>query len=116
MKRLIFILFVLVNCKAAKAQCIWIYVSEKVKGAEIPIERTEFDVVVNDTLKRHMTSKNDGSLGKIYLEKGKYKVKVSNPEYIDAIETEVVVNESRTTNLTVNLVKAAAIKEEEKKK
>ncbi len=100
----------------AKAQCIRIYVAEKVKEVEIPIERREFDIIINDTMKYHLTSVNNGLLGRIALDKGVYKVKLSNPEYADAIVTDVVVEESRSNNLTINVVPLTAAQIEEKKK
>jgi hypothetical protein len=99
-----------------KSQCIFIYASEKIKGAEIPIERREFEVVINDTLKKKVVSHNDGSLGRMSLEPGTYKIKISNPEYQDATQENVVVKESKTTNVVINLVRPSALKEEEKKK
>ena len=99
-----------------KSQCIRIYVAEKVKEIEIPVERREFEVTVNDTMKWNLTSVNNGLLGRIALEKGTYKVKLTNPEYADAIINDVVVEESRSNNLTINVVPLTAAQIEEKKK
>ena len=99
-----------------KAQSIFIYASEKIKGVEIPVERTEFKIWVNDTLKKTGTSENDGSLGRISLEKGTYKLKITNEEYADAVNDAVVVNESKTTKVIINLSRLSATQIEEKKK
>jgi hypothetical protein len=100
----------------SKAQCVFIYASEKIKGVEIPLERMEFEVLINDTLKKKATSRNDGSLGRISLEKGIYTIKLSHPEFKPAVQQNVVVNESRTTNVIINLVRSGAANTEEKKK
>src|SRR5690242_17150308 len=103
MKKALLLLAFVAFSKAVKSQCIFIYPSEKIKGVEIPIERTEFDIYVNDTLKKHATSFNDGSLGRVALEPGRYTVKIKNPEYQDGIKTEVIVHESKTTNVIIDL-------------
>lgn len=100
----------------AKAQCMFIYASEKIKGVEIPIERVEFEVTINDTLKKKCTSKNDGSLGRINVDRGTYKVKITTDEFSDGISEEVTVNESRTTNIIINVVRLTPAQVEEKKK
>lgn len=99
-----------------KAQCIRIYVAEKVKEVEIPIERREFEITINDTMKLNLTSGNNGLLGRVSLERGTYKVKLTSDDYADAIVTDVVVEESRSNNLTVNVVALTAAQIEEKKK
>lgn len=114
-KAFLFFLFV-AGLSVGKAQCIYIYASEKIKGVEIPITRTEFDVVINDTIKKHLTSSGDGSLGRISLPQGLYTVKIMNPEYQDGIRTNVIVRESRTSDVIINLNKASAVKEEDKLK
>ena len=98
-----------------KAQCIRLYVSEKVKGAEIPVERRKFEVTINDTMKLNLTSGNDGYLGRISLDRGTYKVVLKNADYSEAIVKDVIVEESRSNNLTVDLVPVppAVIKVEE---
>ena len=110
------IVFFIVSISIGKAQCIRIYVAEKVKGVEIPIERREFDITINDTIKLKLTSGNSGLLGRIPLDRGTYKVKIQNPEFADAIVNDVVVEESRSNNLTINVLPATTVKEEEKKK
>ena len=114
MKHLLFIFFIAIN--TAKAQSVYIYASQKIKGAEIPIERVDFDVFINDSLKKKFTSGNDGALGRISLEKGKYKIKISTLEYADGLNNEVIINESKTTNLVLNLIPLTAAQVEEKKK
>lgn len=116
MKSLIFISLFIIASGFAKGQCIFVYASEKVKGVEIPIERVEFEITVNDTIKKKYTSKNDGSLGRISLERGKYKVRVVTEEFTEGVADDVVVNESRTTNLIVNMVRLSPAQIEEKKK
>jgi hypothetical protein len=103
-------------CSISKAQCIFIYASEKIKGVEIPITTVEFDVVINDTIKKKAVSKGDGSLGRMSLEMGTYKVKISNPEFEDGISNGVVVKESRSTSVIINLVRLTPAQIEERKK
>lgn len=98
------------------AQSIIIYAAEKIKTAEAPVPRTEFEVTVNDTLKVKKTSDHDGSLGRISLPPGKYKIKISNPEYSDGFEKEVIVNESKTTEVSVFVLPLTEAQQEEKKK
>ncbi|MEO6303908.1 MAG: hypothetical protein ABIP51_12125 [Bacteroidia bacterium] len=116
MKNLILICFFAVSVYTGKAQCIRIYVAEKIKEVEIPVERREFEITINDTIKLNLTSTNDGLLGRVSLDKGTYKVKLTNPEYADAIVANVIVEESRSNNLTVNVVPLTAAQIEEKKK
>ncbi|MCE3226202.1 MAG: hypothetical protein K0S32_753 [Bacteroidetes bacterium] len=116
MRTLILSVLFISLCGVAKSQCIFIYAAEKIKGAEIPIERTEFHVVINDTMKRTISSHNDGSLGRISLEKGKYKVKISSEEFADGISEEVIVKESRSTDVIIPLVRLTPAQIEEKKK
>jgi len=99
-----------------KAQCIRIYVAEKVKEVEIPIERREFEVTINDTMKLNLTSQSNGLLGRISLDRGTYKVKLTSEDYTDAILTDVVVEESRSNNLTIHVTSLTPAQVEEKKK
>ncbi|MBA3662781.1 MAG: hypothetical protein H0W61_01045 [Bacteroidetes bacterium] len=101
MKRLFLSLLLISASTYVKSQSVIIYVTEKIKSAEIPVVRTDFEVAINDSIKKKLTSQNDGSLPRISLEKGKYKIMVSGNEFMDAVEKDVVVNESRTTELTV---------------
>jgi len=116
MKPLFFFTLFLLGACFSKAQCIFVYVNEKVKGVEIPIVSEEFKIYVNDTLKATRMSKSDGCLGRIPLEKGTYKVKIVSPGFSEGSKADVVVNESRTTDVEMLLTKQAAVKEEEKKK
>jgi len=109
-----FIFIILLNF--AKAQSIYVYASEKIKGVEIPLERIDFEVTVNDSIKKKFTSQNDGSLGRISIPKGKYKVKVTTEEFEDGINEEVIVNDFKTTSLIINLVRLTPAQIEEKKK
>jgi hypothetical protein len=95
---------------------LYIYASEKIKGVEIPITRVEFDVVINDTIKKKLTSAGDGSLGRISLPQGLYNVKIMNPEYKDGIKNNVIVRESRTSDVIINLLKSGTATEEDKLK
>ena len=115
MKKVLILLAFLAFNKAMNSQCIFIYASEKIKGVEIPIERREFDVVISDTIKKHATSFGDGSLGRMALPPGKYTIKLSNPEYQDAIKTEVIVRESHGTDVIIDLYKVGVKVPEEKK-
>ncbi len=114
-KSILFLSFVCLSF-FIKAQSIFIYASEKIKGVEIPIERVDFEVTVNDSIKKKFTSINDGSLGRISIPKGIYKVKLTTEEFADGIKEEVVVNESKTTSLIINLVRLTPAQIEEKKK
>ncbi|MBK9283264.1 MAG: hypothetical protein IPM51_02995 [Sphingobacteriaceae bacterium] len=116
MKKLIIFSILFLFYKSSKAQCIFVYASQRIKGVEIPIERTEFDIVINDTIKKHATSANDGSLGRISLPQGIYEVKISNPEFNIGIKKNVIVRESRTTDVIINLTMAGTVKEEDKLK
>ncbi|MBA3680975.1 MAG: hypothetical protein H0W73_07380 [Bacteroidetes bacterium] len=116
MKQLFFIAFFALAVFTTNAQCIRIYVAQKIKEVEIPIERREFEITINDTMKLNLTSTNDGLLGRVSLEKGTYKVKLQSDEYADAIVTDVIVEESRSNNLTINVVPLTAAQIEEKKK
>lgn len=116
MKKAFLVFLFISGFSFCKAQCIFIYASEKIKGVEIPITRVEFDVVINDTIKKHLTSAGDGSLGRISLPQGLYTVKIQNPEYQDGIKTNVIVRESRSSDVIINLTKAGAAKEEDKLK
>jgi LytS/YehU family sensor histidine kinase len=89
----------------SRSQCIFIYVNEKVKGVEIPIVNEEFQIIVNDSIKHTRRSKSDGSLGRIVLEKGTYKVKIVNPDFSEGNKADVIVNESRTTDVEMLLTR-----------
>ena len=114
MKKALLLLVFLAFSKAVKSQCIFIYAAEKIKGVEIPIERREFDVFINDSIKKHVTSFADGSLGRMGLNPGIYKVKISNPEYQDGMKAEVIVKESKSTDVVIDMYKVG-VKVEEKK-
>ena len=116
MKSTVFIFLFILLLNFAKAQSIFIYASEKIKGVEIPIERVDFEVTVNDSIKKKYTSINDGSLGRISIPKGIYKVKLTTEEFADGITEDVIVNESKTTSLIINLVRLTPAQIEEKKK
>jgi hypothetical protein len=109
-----FVLFML-GAYVCRSQCIFIYANEKVKGVEIPIVNEEFQIIINDSIKHMRRTKSDGSLGRIPLEKGIYKVKIINPEFSEGNKPDVTVNESRTTDVEMLLTRSA-VKEEEKKK
>jgi hypothetical protein len=116
MKKLLLLAVFISLHKAAKSQCIFIYASEKIKGVEIPLERQEFDVVISDTIKKHATSFADGSLGRMALPPGTYTVRLHNPEYQDATKTEVIVKESHTTNVIIDLYRTGVKLPPEEKK
>lgn len=101
MKQLFCFAFLISTSAVLKSQSIVIYATEKIKGAEIPIVRTDFEVVINDSIKKKSTSRNDGSLPRIAVAKGKYKVLLAGDEFNETIEKDVVVNEFRTTELTI---------------
>ena len=110
---LVFCFLLLINL--TKAQCIRIFVSETIKGVEIPIARREFEVYVNDTLKKKVQSDASGFLTRLSLERGKYDVKIKNPEYNCAPMNGVVVEESKSTEITM-IVSISANAVPEKKK
>jgi len=115
MKNFILISIFTLSISFGKAQCIRIYVAELVKEVEIPVERRKFEITINDTMKLNLTSGNNGLLGRISLQSGKYKVKLTSPDYADAVMNDVVVEESKSTNITMNVVPATApVKVEEK--
>jgi hypothetical protein len=111
----LFALFML-GTYVSKSQCIFIYANEKVKGVEIPIVNEEFQIIINDSIKHTRRTRSDGSLGRIPLEKGTYKVKILNPYFSEGDKPGVIVNESRTTDVEILLTRQTAVKEEEKKK
>ncbi|MBI2720831.1 MAG: hypothetical protein HYX39_01520 [Bacteroidetes bacterium] len=110
MKQLFLYLFFITG--VLKSQCIFIYAAEKIKTAEIPLTKTDFTVTINDTLKLVRSSDNDGSLGRISVEKGKYNIKIKSAGFSDGFQNEVVVNESRTTDVTIILTRKPTIKKE----
>ena len=115
MKNFILISIFILSTSLGKAQCIRIYVAEKVKEVEIPIERRKFEITINDTMRLNLTSGTNGLLGRVSLPSGKYNVKLTSPDYADAIMNDVVVEESKSTNITMNVVAATApVKVEEK--
>lgn len=114
MKQLFFLCFFTFFSYNIKSQCIRIYVAEKVKEVEIPVERHDFEVTINDTMKLNLSSGNNGLLGRISLDKGTYKVVIKNPEYAEAIMKDVIVEESRSNNLTIIVVPISAMKAEDK--
>lgn len=116
MKQLFFIAFFVLAVFNIQAQCIRIYVAEKVKEVEIPIERREFEVTINDTMKLNLTSQSNGLLGRISLDRGTYKVKLTSEDYTDAILKDVVVEESKSNNLTIHVTSLTPAQIEEKKK
>ncbi|MDP3557100.1 MAG: hypothetical protein Q8T03_06975 [Bacteroidota bacterium] len=116
MKQIILISIFTLAAFFCKAQCIRIYVAENIKGAEIPVERRSFEITINDTMKVNLTSGNNGLLGRISLDRGTYKVKIQNPEFADVVMNDVVVEESRSNNLTMTVVALTAAQLEEKKK
>jgi hypothetical protein len=66
-------------------------------------------------MRLNLTSGNNGLLGRVSLPSGKYNVKLTSPDYADAIMNDVVVEESKSTNITMNVVAATApVKVEEK--
>ncbi|MGZ3899689.1 MAG: hypothetical protein ACXVNM_07560 [Bacteroidia bacterium] len=101
MKHLFFTVVFVGGFGLLKSQSIIIYATEKIKGAEIPVIRKDFEVVINDSIKKKGTSRNDGSLPRIAVTKGKYKIMIAGDEFNEAIEKDVVVNEFRTTELTI---------------
>jgi hypothetical protein len=116
MKQVILGLCLAALAASARSQCIFIYAAEKIKGAEIPIVRTEFEVTINDSLKKKVSSLNDGSLGRISLEKGIYKIKISSSEFADGFQENVIVNASKSTDVVINLRRRGPAETEEKKK
>lgn len=116
MKHLLLSFLVILSVATLRSQSIIVYVTEKIKGAEIPVGRTEFDVTINDTLKLKRVSDNDGSLARIASQNGTFKVAVSNPEYTTGIEKEVVVKDYRTTEVSIYVTKLSAAEMEAKKK
>jgi hypothetical protein len=114
MKNLFLLTLLIVTSSAIKAQCIRIYVSENVKGVEIPIEKGEFEVTINDTLKKKLTTDKSGYLTRISLERGKYNVKLESMEFKDAYMKDVVVEESKSSNIVIDVFRLSAAEEKEK--
>jgi hypothetical protein len=115
MKNFILISIFTLSVFLGKAQCIRIYVAEKIKEVEIPVERRKFEITINDTMKLNLTSGNNGLLGRVSLPSGKYNVKLTSPDYADALMNDVVVEESRSTNITMIVATPTApVKIEEK--
>jgi hypothetical protein len=115
MKNFFIVTFLTITFGAAKAQCIRVYVSEKIKGIEIPIQRTEFEVYVNDTLKKKLSSDNSGFLTRLSLNKGKYNIKLVSAEYSMVKMDAVVVEDSKSTDITLVVVPANAADDKKKK-
>jgi hypothetical protein len=115
MRTFIFISFIFCAFNS-KSQSVFIYAAEKIKTAEVPVARTEFDIIINDTLKVKRTSASDGGLGRIALEKGKYTLRIINPEFSDGFEKEVIVNEYKTTEVSVFVTRLTKEQLEEKSK
>jgi hypothetical protein len=112
-------LFFSIFCLAAffsNAQAIRITVNEKVKDGVKPLTDTKFEITMNDTIKTEMTSGSDGMLGKFPLEKGKYHVVLSNPDFLNAEAKDVVVEDKRTNSITITCVRISSMSQEEKKK
>ncbi|MCW3076781.1 MAG: hypothetical protein JWO32_1390 [Bacteroidetes bacterium] len=116
LKHVFLTLVFICSLSTMQSQSIIIYVTEKIKRAEIPVGRTEVDVTINDTLKLKRVSDNDGSLARIALPNGTYKVMVTNPEYNAGFEKEVIVKDYRTTETTIYVSKLSASEMEDKKK
>ena len=109
MKNLLFISFLFLHVSMVKSQCIRIYVSEKIKGIEIPVQRTEFEIFVNDTLKRKLESDNSGFLVRLSLNEGKYNIKILNPGYLESKMDNVLVQGQKSTEITMVVVPIAGI-------
>lgn len=98
-----------------KSQSIIVYVTEKIKGAEIPVIRTDFEIYVNDTLRKKATSQADGSLPRIALYNGKHQLTLKSEEFNDASEKDVLIKDYRTTEVTVFVTRKTQPKVEAKK-
>jgi hypothetical protein len=112
-------LFISLFCLAASslnAQAIRITINEKTKEGLKPLTDTKFEITMNDTIKTEMTSGSDGMLGKFPLEKGKYRVVLSNPDFLNAEAKDVIVEEKRTNSITITCVRLSTMSQEEKKK
>ncbi len=114
MKYLFFIgLFVIIS-GSGKAQCIRVFVSENSGGIEIPIENREFDVTINDSIKRTLTTDKSGYLTRISLEKGKYHVKLVSTEFKDAYMKDVIVEDGKSSNIVIDVFRLTQQEEQEK--
>ena len=116
MKKLIFISTFLLAAYLGKTQSIRIYVSEKESGSELPVAQRAFEITINDTIKLNLSTSNNGLLGKIELDPGKYKIQLQNKEYQNAMLKDVLVEAAKTSNITIYVVPITANKEEEIKK
>lgn len=114
MKAALLSLFLTMGILESKAQCIFIYANEKVKGVEIPIANEEFQIIINDSINHKRRTKSDGSLGRISLERGTYRVKIVHPEFSEGFKSEVIVGD-RTTDVEILLTRSAAARREEKR-
>lgn len=116
MKSLLTFIVLVLLFTTVNAQCAFVYVSEKVNGVDIPLERIECEITINDSIVKKKDTQNDGSLGRFSLERGNHHLKVISEEFKDSEVIEFVVNESRTTNVNVVLVRLTPVQLEEKKK
>lgn len=116
MKSLFTLIFLMIFVCFVKSQSAFVYINEKVNGIDIPIERVDCEIIVNDTVVKKKTSQNDGSIGRFSLEKGKHHLKVKSEEFEDSANIEFNVNESKTTTVNVVLVRLTPAQLEEKKK
>lgn len=116
MKRLFTSIVLIVSVSFVKAQSAFVYINEKVNGIDIPLERVECEITINDSIVRKKTSQNDGSIGRFSLEKGKHHLKATSEEFQDSPVIEFIVNESKTTTVNVVLIRLSPTQLEEKKK
>jgi hypothetical protein len=115
MKNFSLVLLMMLSFGVARSQSIIVYVTEKIKGAEIPVIRTDFDVVVNDSLKKKGTSQADGSLPRIGLYNGTHKITLKSDEFNDVTENDILIKDFRTTEVTVYVSRKSQPKTEGKK-
>lgn len=115
MKKQVLFVLLLSSAVFVKGQSIIVYATERIKTAEVPVIRTEFNVLLDDSVKKKLTTQADGSLPRIHADNGSHKIVLSSEEYNTVTETNVVVKDFRTTEITIYLSRKSQPKIESKK-
>lgn len=115
MKRIIFSILFLYITLISSAQAVRITVNERVGELIKPLSNLKFELTFNDTIKTEMTSSSEGSLGKFELEKGSYKIVLSNPAFVISETKNVMIEDKRTNNLVITCVRKLVLVPEVKK-
>ncbi len=94
-------------------QGIKILLEERSKHGTIPMPDTKADLVINDTLKRTLTSDKDGYLALIEIPPGKYNLKVSTDGCETIEQKDIIVVRQKSAQVTIGFI---CVYEEEPKK